>query len=279
MVVFMFEHSSMFVWIWIMLAIAFGKGVYRFVRSKGDFSARMMAVKEEYFAKDFEGLSTSVIFLGLALLFLFSYLLFEHGDVSKRYLIHVAESEAIQSSSLSVKPLEAEFTAPLDAVVYSRDEQNGDKVSEFAPLDEKKSIATVTFGDSNVVNGSATSFMVNRADKFKVRTNQQCKVNYAEVSKGKLSIYPDSEQNLRSVRYRVTGFNKGYKYYLDGVTRIPDAEVERGDTMITIFATFSHKEKDDDEDSSLPPYRVVKEHSIIGYDSDWNIKDCYLIRQ
>ena len=279
MVVFMFEHSSMFVWIWIMLAIAFGKGVYRFVRSKGDFSARMMAVKEEYFAKDFEGLSTSVIFLGLALLFLFSYLLFEHGDVATRYLIHVAESEAIQSSSLSVKPLEAEFTAPLDAVVYSRDAQNGDKVSEFTPLDEKKSSATVTFGDSNVVNGSATSFMVNRADKFKVRTNQQYKVNYSEVSKGKLSIYPDSEQNLRSVRYRVTGFNKGYKYYLDGVTRIPDAEVERGDTMITLFATFSHKEKDDDEDGSLPPYRVVKEHSIIGYDSDWNIKDCYLIRQ
>ena len=279
MVVFMFEHSSMFVWIWIMLAIAFGKGVYRFVRSKGDFSYRMEAVKEEYFAKDFEGLSTSVIFLGLALLFLFSYLLFEHGDVSKRYMIHVAESEAIQSSSLSVKPLEAEFTAPLDAVVYSRDEQNGDKVSEFAPLDEKKSIATVTFGDSNVVNGSATSFMVNRADKFKVRTNQQYKVNYAEVSKGKLSIYPDSEQNLRSVRYRVTGFNKGYKYYLDGVTRIPDAEVERGETMITLFVTFSHKEKDDDEEGSLPPYRVVKEHSIIGYDNDWNIKDCYLIRQ
>ena len=279
MVVFMFEHSSMFVWIWIMLAIAFGKGVYRFVRSKGDFSARMMAVKEEYFAKDFEGLSTSVIFLGLALLFLFSYLLFEHGDVSKRYLIHVAESEAIQSSALSVKPLEAEFTAPLDAVVYSRDEQNGDKVSEFMPYDEKKSVATVTFGDGDVTKGSATSFMVNRADKFKVRTNQQYKVNYAEVSKGKLSIYPDSEQNLRSVRYRVTGFNKGYKYYLDGVTRIPDAEVERGDTMITLFATFSHKEKDDDEEGSLPPYRVVKEHSIIGYDKDWNIKDCYLIRQ
>ena len=76
MVVFMFEHSSMFVWIWIMLLIAFGKGVYRFVRSKGDFSSRITAVKEEYFAKDFEGLSTSVIFLGLALLFLFSYLLF-----------------------------------------------------------------------------------------------------------------------------------------------------------------------------------------------------------
>lgn len=279
MVVFMFEHSSMFVWIWIMLAIAFGKGVYRFVRSKGDFSARMMAVKEEYFAKDFEGLSTSVIFLGLALLFLFSYLLFEHGDVSKRYLIHVAESEAIQSSSLSVKPLEADFTAPLDAVVYSRDEQNGDKVSEFAPLDEKKSIATVTFGDGEVVKGSATSFMVNRADKLKIRTNEKYQINYEELSKGSLSIYPDSEQNLRSVRYKVTGFNKGYKYYLDGVTRIPDAEVERGDTMITLFATFSHKEKDDEEDTSLPPYRVVKEHSIIGYDNDWNIKDCYLIRQ
>lgn len=279
MVVFMFEHSSMFVWIWIMLAIAFGKGVYRFVRSKGDFSTRITAVKEEYFAKDFEGLSTSVIFIGLAFLFLFSYLLVEHGDVSKRYLIHVAESEAIQSSSLSVKPLEAEFTAPLDAVVYSRDEQNGDKVSEFTPLDEKRSIATVTFGDGEVANGSATSFMVNRADKFKVRTNQQYKINYADVSKGKLSIYPDSEQNLRSVRYRVTGFNKGYRYYLDGVTRIPDAEVERGDTMITLFATFSHKEKDDDEEGSLPPYRVVKEHNIIGYDKDWNIRDCYLIRQ
>lgn len=279
MVVFMFEHSSMFVWIWIMLAIAFGKGVYRFVRSKGDFSTRITAVKEEYFAKDFEGLSTSVIFLGLALLFLFSYLLFEHGDVSKRYLIHVAESEVIQSSSLSVKPLEAEFTAPLDAVVYSRDEQNGDKVSEFTPLDEKKSIATVTFGDSNVVNGSATSFMVNRADKLKIRTNEKYQINYEELSKGSLSIYPDSEQNLRSVRYKVTGFNKGYKYYLDGVTRIPDAEVERGETMITLFTTFSHKEKDDDEEGSLPPYRVVKEHSIIGYDNDWNIKDCYLIRQ
>ena len=279
MVVFMFEHSSMFVWIWIMLAIAFGKGVYRFVRSKGDFSARITAVKEEYFAKDFEGLSTSVIFLGLAFLFLLSYLLLEHGDMSKRYLIHVAESEAIQSSSLSVKPLEAEFTAPLDAVVYSRDEQNGDKVSEFTPLDEKKSSATVTFGDGEVTKGSATSFMVNRADKFKVRTNQQYRINYAEVSKGKLSIYPDSEQNLRSVRYKVTGFNKGYKYYLDGVTRIPDAEVERGETMITLFTTFSHKEKDDDEEGSLPPYRVVKEHSIIGYDNDWNIKDCYLIRQ
>lgn len=279
MVVFMFEHSSMFVWIWIMLLIAFGKGVYRFIRSKGDFSTRIKAVKEEYFAKDFEGLSTSVIFLGLALLFLLSYLLFEHGDVSKRYLLHVAESEAIPSSSLSVKPLEAEFTAPLDAVVYSRDEQNGDKVSEFTPLNEKKSVATVTFGDGDVVKGRETSFVVNRADKFKVRTNQQYKINYSEVSNGKLSIYPDSEQNLRSVRYRVTGFNKGYKYYLDGVTRIPDAEVERGDTMITLFATFSHKEKDDDEEGSLPPYRVVKEHSIIGYDKDWNIKDCYLIRQ
>lgn len=279
MVVFMFEHSSMFVWIWIMLAIAFGKGVYRFVRSKGDFSSRITVVKEEYFAKDFEGLSTSVIFLGLALLFLFSYLLFEHGDVSKRYLIHVAESEAIQSSSLSVKPLEAEFTAPLDAVVYSRDEQNGDKVSEFTPLDEKKSIATVTFGDSEVTKGSATSFMVNHADKLKIRTNEKYQINYEELSKGSLSIYPDSEQNLRSVRYKVTGFNKDYKYYLDGVTRIPDAEVERGETMITLFTTFSHKEKDDDEEGSLPPYRVVKEHSIIGYDNDWNIKDCYLIRQ
>lgn len=279
MVVFMFEHSSMFVWIWIMLAIAFGKGVYRFVRSKGDFSTRITAVKEEYFAKDFEGLSTSVIFLGLALLFLFSYLLFEHGDVSKRYLIHVAESEAIQSSSLSVKPLEADFTAPLDAVVYSRDEQNGDKVSEFTPLDEKKSIATVTFGDGEVIKGSATSFMVNRADKLKIRTNEKYQINYEELSKGSLSIYPDSEQNLRSVRYKVTGFNKEYKYYLDGVTRIPEPEVERGETMITLFTTFSHKEKDDEEDTSPPPYRVVKEHSIIGYDSDWNIKDCYLIRQ
>lgn len=279
MVVFMFEHSSMFVWIWIMLAIAFGKGVYRFVRSKGDFSARMMAVKEEYFAKDFEGLSTSVIFLGLALLFLFSYLLFEHGDVSKRYLIHVAESEAIQSSSLSVKPLEADFTAPLDAVVYSRDEQNGDKVSEFTPFDEEKSIATVTFGDGEVTKGSATSFMVNRADKLKIRTNEKYQINYEELSKGSLSIYPDSEQNLRSIRYKVTGFNKDYKYYLDGVTRIPEPEVERGETMITLFTTFSRKEKDDEEDTSLPPYRVVKEHSIIGYDNDWNIKDCYLIRQ
>ena len=63
------------------------------------------------------------------------------------------------------------------------------------------------------------------------------------------------------------------------MTRIPDTEVARGDTMITLFATFSHKEKDDDEEGSLPPYRVVKEHSIIGYDKDWNIKDCYLIRQ
>ena len=121
--------------------------------------------------------------------------------------------------------------------------------------------------------------MVNRADKLKIRTNEKYLINYEENSKGSLSIYPDSEQNLRSVRYKVTGFNKDYKYYLDGVTRIPDVEVERGETMITLFTTFSRKEKDDEEDTSLPPYRVVKEHSIIGYDKDWNIKDCYLIRQ
>lgn len=279
MFIYMLEHSSLLAWFWFMLFLAFGMAIYWFIRAKGSFAERVSVVKEKYFARNFEGLSVSVIFLILAGVYLFCFFFTEYTGTANKYHVYKAEKAVMESSNLAVKPLEAEFTALLDAVVYSRDEQNGDKVSEFTPLDEKKSIATVTFGDSEVTKGSATSFMVNRADKLKIRTNEKYQINYEELSKGNLSIYPDSEQNLRSVKYKVTGFNKEYKYYLDGVTRIPEPEVERGETMITIFTTFSRKEKDDEEDTSLPPYRVVKEHSIIGYDSDWNIKDCYLIRQ
>ena len=264
MFIYMLEHSSLLAWFWFMLFLAFGMAIYWFIRAKGSFAERVSVVKEKYFARNFEGLSVSVIFLILAGVYLFCFFFTEFAGTATKYHVYRAEKAVMESSNLAVKPLEAEFTAPLDAVVYSRDEQNGDKVSEFTPLDEKKSIATVTFGDGDVTKGSATSFMVNRADKLKIRTNEKYQINYEELSKGSLSI---------------TGFNKGYKYYLDGVTRIPDAEVERGETMITLFVTFSHKEKDDDEEGSLPPYRVVKEHSIIGYDNDWNIKDCYLIRQ
>ena len=63
MFVYMLEHSSLLAWFWFMLFLAFGMAIYWFIRAKGSFAERVAVVKEKYFARNFEGLSVSVIFL------------------------------------------------------------------------------------------------------------------------------------------------------------------------------------------------------------------------